>query len=145
MVSRFRRLRAAQLGLVLFCVACAHTPPQHSLYDRMGGHDTVTAVTEQFIRQIEFDRTIFPYFAETNVDRFRSMFIEHLCAITGGPCTYTGDDMGRVHRGMNISETDFNRTVELLINAMDLAGVAHRHQNLILRKLAPMRADIVYQ
>lgn len=72
-----------------------------------------------------------------------SILILAACVNTGGDCKYTGNSMVQVHTGMNISEADFNRTVELLINAMTKAGVSHPMQNRILEKLAPMRANII--
>jgi hemoglobin len=52
--------------------------------------------------------------------------------------------MLQVHQGMNITEADFNRVVELLINAMTKTGIPHRVQNQVLAKFAPMRADMIY-
>jgi len=136
---------ALGLGIVLVS-ACAHFQnPETSLYDQIGGKAAITQITDNFIRQIEFDREIFPYFAESNVDRFREKFEEHLCVQVNGPCEYTGDDMLAVHKGMNITEADFNRTVDLLINAMTDANVPHRLQNRILAKLAPMRSEMIYK
>ncbi len=132
--------------LVLSVSGCAQFSGQgKSLYEQIGGQETVVAVTDNFIRQIEFDRVIFPYFAESNVDRFREKFIEHFCLHTDGPCEYSGDDMIAVHKGMNITESHFNRTVDLLINAMSDAGIPHRLQNRILARLAPLRKDMIYR
>ena len=65
--------------------------------------------------------------------------------VSGGGCQYTGDTMEQVHGGMNISEKDFNLTVDLLINAMDKANVPHPLQNRLLNKLAPMRSQMLYR
>ncbi|MDX1452854.1 MAG: group 1 truncated hemoglobin [Oleiphilaceae bacterium] len=131
-------------GLV---TACAHlsSSSESSLYDALGGAPTVEKVTDYFIDEISFDRAVFAYFKDSDIARFREKFIEHFCATTGGPCAYTGDDMHTVHRGMQINEADFNRTVDCLIAAMTRAGIAHRLQNQVLQRLAPMREEMLYQ
>jgi hemoglobin len=48
-----------------------------------------------------------------------------------------------IHTGMHISERDFNRVVDLLINAMDEQNISHRVQNKILAKMAPFRKEII--
>ena len=48
-----------------------------------------------------------------------------------------------MHTGMNISEKDFNRVVELLINAMDEQQIPQRLQNTLLERLAPMRSEVI--
>ncbi|WP_334313234.1 globin domain-containing protein [Psychrosphaera algicola] len=52
--------------------------------------------------------------------------------------------MQQVHEGMNITETDFNTTVDLLISAMTKADVPHRIQNQLLQRLAKLRHEILY-
>ena len=68
-----------------------------------------------------------------------------MCLISGGPCQYTGDTMQQVHAGMNVTEADFNALVDLLVNAMSRASIAHTTQNKLLARLVPMRKDIIYR
>ncbi len=137
------RITFAAMWLVL--ASCSNPTPKSTLYTQIGGQQTVDLIVENFIREIEYDPVIIEYFIESDIGRFREKLSEHLCFHTGGPCQYTGDTMKQVHQGMQISETDFNRTVDLLINAMTKAGVNHRHQNKILAIFAPMRSDMIYQ
>ncbi|TNC82583.1 MAG: group 1 truncated hemoglobin [Oleiphilus sp.] len=123
--------------------ACASQPK--SLYEEFGGQDKVEAVTEYLIDEIGYDKTIYAFFADTDIDRFRKKFSEHICEQLGGPCKYTGDNMKLSHRGMGISEADFNRLVDLLIHAMDRASISYTLQNRLLAKLAPMRRDVLEQ
>ncbi|MGO3739489.1 MAG: group I truncated hemoglobin [Marinomonas foliarum] len=139
-------IKASFIAISVFLVACA-TPnkaPQ-SLYDEIGGKPTIEAITNNFIDEISFNKDIYRYFEKTNITRYREKFIEHLCVNTGGPCTYTGDTMLRVHQGQNINETDFNLTVDLLVNAMDRAGLTYPQQNQVLKVLAPMRGEMLYK
>ena len=121
---------------------CAAT--QMSLYDELGGKDTLAQIVDNFIHEIEFDKTMFAYFAESDIDRFREKLNEHLCFLANGPCQYTGDTMEQVHAGMQISERDFNHGVDLFIAAMTKAKVPHPLQNKLLAKMVPTRKEIIY-
>ena len=110
----------------------------------MGGQASVEKISDAFIDEIQYDKQTLAFFLDSDIDRFREKFIEHVCVHLDGPCTYTGDDMLTVHKGMNIQEADFNRVVELLINAMTKVGIPHRLQNQVLARFAPMRGDMIY-
>jgi hemoglobin len=114
-----------------------------SLYHEIGGHEGIERIVNAFIRRIVQDKSILPYFSKSNVTHFKQGFISHLCDAVGGPCQYKGDTMRDIHTGMNITEKDFNRTVEILIAAMEDAGIDYRSQNKILKQLAPSREKII--
>lgn len=116
----------------------------HQLYHDIGGDEGIERITDAFIKQIARDPDILPYFAKSSVSHFKQGFISHLCATVNGPCEYKGDSMIDIHTGMNIDEKDFNRTVELLIAALEDAGISYRDQNRILKALAPLRGEIIH-
>ena len=114
-----------------------------TLYQQLNGKQGVEKLVESFINQIGHDEQILAYFKQSNVAHFRQGFITHLCSVTDGPCEYKGDNMVDIHTGMNISEKDFNRVVELLINAMDEQQIPQTVQNKILSRLAPLRPEVI--
>lgn len=122
---------------------CANQPT--TVYQQLGGKSKVNEIVENFITEIEYDAEILAYFEGANIDRFREKLSEQICSLTDGPCSYTGDSMQQVHTGLNITETHFNRTVDLLINAMTKADVPHQMQNKLLKVLAPTRDDMLYK
>ncbi len=128
--------------LILWLSACA--TQYKSVYQQMGGHTKIELIVEYFITEIEYDETMFNFFQDSNIDRFREKLTEHLCILTGGPCEYTGDTMEQVHAGMNITESDFNHSVDLFIQAMNKAKIPHTIQNKILGKIAPIRKSMIY-
>ncbi len=127
----------------LFLVSCQTSKPA-TLYDHLGGQEGISAIVDRFIYEISFSKTVVPHFAKSDLDRFRSKMIEQICYLSNGPCEYTGDTMMNVHGGMNITEDEFNQTVDLLINAMNHQQVSLAAQNQLLAILAEMRADIIY-
>jgi hemoglobin len=53
--------------------------------------------------------------------------------------------MRESHRGMVVTEAEFNAVVEALVGAMEELEIATPTQNRLLARLAPMQADIVYR
>ncbi|KTF12188.1 group I truncated hemoglobin [Pseudoalteromonas sp. H105] len=130
------------LLFAIILTACTSTT-NSTLYQKLGGQVGIERLTDSFINEIGNDKKILAYFMDANVAHFRAGFINHLCALTDGPCEYKGDSMVAIHTGMNITEADFNRVVDLLINAMDEQKVSHTVQNKILAKMAPLRPEII--
>ncbi|GGF72821.1 group I truncated hemoglobin [Alteromonas lipolytica] len=115
-----------------------------SLYEELGGQAKINEIVENFVYEIEYNDTILPYFADTDIDRFIEKFAEQLCVFSGGPCSYSGDTMKQVHGGMNITEADFNLTVDLFINAMNKANVPHTLQNKLIARMTHTRKQMLY-
>ncbi len=140
-------LRAIPLVFVTYLMsACSSIDSNHAtLYDKLGKQEKLEEITAFFIQEISFDEFIYPFFEKSNITRFKVKFTEFLCVKSNGPCTYTGDDMFNVHAGQNINENAFNRTVELLINAMDKAEVNYTLQNQLLDRLIPTREEMLYK
>lgn len=67
-----------------------------------------------------------------------------MCQMSDGPCHYTGDSIAEVHRGMNVSESQFNAVVEGLTAAMTSLHLAVPVQNRLLRQLAAEHGNVVY-
>ena len=145
MVIPMLRIHITALLLVLLWGCQSVATPPSSLYDELGGMPVIEKIADNYLNEISFDQHIIQYFKDTDIDRLREKLIEQICNISGGPCEYTGDSMADSHANLHITEADFNRFVDLLVNAMNKAGVAHRTQNKLLARLAPMRGDIIYR
>jgi hemoglobin len=119
--------------------------PQKSLYDRLGGLEAITAVVDEFIKNLAADERVNKKLAKSgmNVPRIRLHLIEQVCEATGGPCKYTGLDMKKTHKNMGVTEGEFNATVEDLVKALDKFNVPAQEKNELLGALAAMKGDIV--
>ncbi len=147
---------AGLLGMSTLMTSCKkdeETPeptptPTPSLYTRLGGDDAITAVTDQFIQNVLADPTIADNFSATGSDPyrfalFRERLIDQLCAATGGPYTYTGENMYDAHDGMNITNDEFGALVNALVAALNQFNVPQAEQDELLAILGPMQTDIV--
>ncbi|MBS0373419.1 MAG: group 1 truncated hemoglobin [Proteobacteria bacterium] len=122
----------------------ANAAPAHAvLYDRLGGHDGVTAIATQLIDRVASDPALGRSFEGTNRRQIAAHLAEQLCELSGGPCRYSGDPMRVVHAGHAIGEREFYGMVEALEQILKARGVALADRNHLLRLLAPMKRDVV--
>ena len=148
MNAMLRRL-AFPLALVaaLLLAACQDMgmAPQKSLYERLGGKDAITAVVDDFVANVAADKRINGFFAKTDVPRLKRNLVDQICQTTGGPCTYTGKDMRTAHKGMGITDADFNALVEDLKMSLDKFKVPAKEQGELLGALGSLKPQIVGQ
>jgi hemoglobin len=84
---------------------------QKSLYERLGGYDAIAAVTNDLLSRLRNDLQLGRFWksrAEDSIMPERQLLIDFLCANAGRPTYYRGRDMLLSHRGMGISESDWN-------------------------------------
>ena len=143
MLSNIFHKSLPALTLTLLLSACSGTQHQENLYTALGGEAGVAQIADNFILEIANDERVIAYFEDSNVERFRQFFIEHLCMLTDGPCEYTGDSLIDTHVGMNVTEAAFNAIVEDLMAAMNKADIAISSQNRLLARMAALREQII--
>src|ERR1051325_8256078 len=80
-----------------------------------------------------------------DVEKFKSNLADQICDAAGGPCSYLGKDLKTVHKGMKITEAEWNATVENLGKALDKNKVGAKEKGELVGVLAPMKGDIVNQ
>jgi hemoglobin len=127
------------------CQSMQAPMPQKALYDRLGGQPAITAVVDDFVGNVAGDSRINGFFARTDIPRLKKNLTDQICAGTGGPCTYSGKDMRSAHKGMNITDAQFNALVEDLVKTLDKFKVPAKEKGELLAILAPMQPQIVGQ
>lgn len=146
--------RWLQSGMVLMMLtvtlgACATmSEPEPTLYKRLGGREGIRGVVDDFVAFLVADPRVkdrFTKLTPAQVEKLKTNASDQICDATGGPCSYLGKDMKAAHTGMNITEVDWNATVEDLIKALDKRNVAKKDQQELIGLLAPMKKDIVGQ
>jgi hemoglobin len=114
-----------------------------SLYERLGGEAAISAVVDDFAQRVLADQRINQKFAKTNAPRLLFFLKQQICAATGGPCKYEGRDMKTAHRGLAITNGEFNALVEDLVATLNKFNVPKPEQDELLSLLAPMKSQIV--
>ena len=144
-------MRRGVLGLValvaLVATGCAGmdsgSMAKKSLYDRLGGKGAIQAVVDDFIGNVAGDARINKRFASANIPRLKTMLVDQICEASGGPCKYMGASMLDSHRGMKITDAEFNALVEDLVKSLDKFKVPSQEKTELLTALGSMKPDIV--
>jgi hemoglobin len=114
-----------------------------ALFTDMGGQPGIDRVVDLSMDAYLVDPRIKALFEESNIDRMRAEFKVQFCQVAGGPCAYAGHDMTAAHKGLHLTNADFNAVVEDLQGAMDKVGIGFATQNRFLARLAPMQHHVV--
>lgn len=131
----------AVTGLMAGCQTSGTTQNQ-KLYDQLGQRSGIAGIVEDLLFLIVDDGRINQSFRGVNIEQFHRHLTDQLCALSGGPCRYTGRTMRELHADMAITDTRFNALTENLILAMEQNQVATGAQNRLLRKLIPLYPDV---
>ncbi|MCI0447979.1 group 1 truncated hemoglobin [bacterium] len=119
---------------------------QKSLYERLGGYDEIAAVTDDFIGRLATDPTESRFFvghSDDSKQRIRQHIVDQLCQVTGGPCVYKGRDMKTAHKGLGITQADWDISVKHLVATLDKFKVPEKEKNEVLTAVSGLKDQIV--
>jgi hemoglobin len=131
---------------ILFCataLTCGAAHADDALYHDLGDRAGIATIVNDATAHFLSDDRIKATFDNTNMDRFKGMLTDQLCVVAGGPCIYKGRNMHDAHKGLHLTDRDFDAVVEDLQKGMDEAGIPFATQNRLLARLAPMHRDVV--
>jgi len=75
--------------------------------------------------------------------RIRQLVVDQLCEATGGPCKYIGRDMKTAHKGLGITEDDWNIAVKHLVATLDKFNVPKKEKDEVLGAISGLKGDLV--
>ena len=141
---------ALTLGISFAPVASAQQPgAQNSLYDRLGGLKGITVVVDDFINRLVANKELNKNPA-IDAGRKRSpapylkfQVSQMVCAVTGGPCKYTGKAMAESHAHLNISVKEWEVMAREFQKSLDKFKVPAAEQKELFDIVGTTKADIV--
>jgi hemoglobin len=133
---------------------------RRTLYERLGGSEKITALVDDLTARVIADpRVNFErknvkvswtgakhdgwQASPENVERFKKHMVEFLTLAAGGPSQYTGRDMTAVHKGMRITNTEFDAMIGDIKVSMDNVGLGRREAREVLAILETTRKQVV--
>ena len=117
-------------------------PESATIYDRIGGHEAIEVVVEDFYVRVRADDQLSGFFTGTNMNRLKRKQVEFFAAALGGPEPYTGAPMRQVHQGRGITMHHFSLVAGHLADALAAAGVPSETVTEILAAIAPLATEI---
>lgn len=121
-------------------------PAPKSLFERLGGRDAIYEVVDEFTKNVAADTRVNKLFAKTKGDRlekFKNAITDQVCELTGGTCSYAGKDMKVAHKGMGISEAQWDAFIEDLTLALQAKSVGEDEKSELFALLGKFREDVV--
>jgi hemoglobin len=130
----------------------AGAPKTAALFDRLGGRPAITSVVDDFVNRaaadpkVNFTRkgTAAEWRATPEgVAHLKELLFEFIAEATGGPVKYTGRAMKPLHKGMGITEAEFNAIAADLKATLDKYKVPAKEQEELFAIVGGTKADIV--
>lgn len=144
-------LAIAMLAIFTAGLSTVHARPvgaqeKKSLYARLGGYDAIALVVDEFITRLATDKRFerfFSGFSDDSKMRLRQHILDQFCKAAGGPCVYTGRDMRTTHKGLGITEAEWDAAAKHLVGAMDKYKVPQAEKDELMAFVATQKKDIV--
>jgi hemoglobin len=89
-----------------------------TLYERLGGHDGIRAVVDDFYDRLVADDELGPFFADADMEKLRRTQTDFLCEAAGGPETYDAEPVREAHLHVPFTPEHIQRAVELLYESL---------------------------
>jgi hemoglobin len=124
-------------------------PVATTLWDRLGGEKTVVKVVDDFVAaaaanpEVNFSRGGKYKLTDEQVADLKKKLVDLISENSGGPRKYTGKKMKDVHKGMGISDAEFDACAGDLKAALEKNGAKPEDVSAVLRAVGMMRRDIV--
>jgi hemoglobin len=117
-----------------------------TLYQRLGGYDSIAAVASDLLPRLMGDPLLGRFWqnrGEDGIRREKQLLIDFLCANSGGPLTYVGRDMLTSHKGMGISEKDWGNFMIHFYATLEHLQVAETEKNQVCGFIESLKGEIV--
>jgi hemoglobin len=118
-----------------------------TLYKRLGGKSGIVKVVDDFVAEVARDDRIRAehkkHFKEGDVAGLKDHLVNQLGSASGGPEKYKGRPMDVAHKGLKITNKDFDALVDDLVLAMRRNAVPVKEQEEVKKLLEPLRKEVV--
>lgn len=127
----------------------AKPPAPVTLWDRLGGEKGVAKLVDDFVALAASDAKVnffrdgkFKPTAEQVIE-LKKKLVEMISEASGGPLKYTGRSMKEAHKGMGITDAEFDALAGNLKKALEDNKVAADDAAAVLKAVEATRKDIV--
>ena len=119
---------------------------QKILYDRLGGYDAISAVVDVFLTKVWAAPVVGRFFVGMGTDtrnQLRQKNKNLICANTGGPCKKINRPLKLVHKGLGITDAEFDIVVNHLVDTLKEFKVPQQEHDELMKKVWGLRSYVV--
>src|SRR5262249_49600101 len=120
-----------------------------ALWQRLGGEEAVKKVVDDFVAMAAEDEKVNVTrggklkLEDDKVAALKKSLVAFVSAASKGPIPYTGKNMKEAHKGMEITNAEFDAAVDVLLKALDKNGVKEEEAKELRAAVEGTRKDIV--
>ena len=117
-----------------------------TLYHRLGGYDAIAAVADDLLPRLMGDAQLARFWKHRPADsvrREKQLLVDFLCASAGGAMYYVGRDMKTSHRGMGVTESDWQRFIGHVQDTLGKFAVPAQERGEVVGFIESLKKDIV--
>jgi hemoglobin len=119
---------------------------EKTLYERLGGYDAISAVVDDLLPRLMSDSRLGRFWqnrGEDGINREKQLLIDFLCSSAGGPVLYTGRDNKTSHKGMGISESDWEKFISHVNATLEKFRLPQQELSDVIGFIESTKSDIV--
>jgi hemoglobin len=117
-----------------------------NLYLRLGGYDAIAAIVDEFLQTLAVDPRMARFTSAMNLERRkrnRQLTLDYICASSGGPTLYLGQDMKTAHAGLAITPDEWKIAIDHAQRALTKFNVPGREASELIGLFESLRGEVV--
>lgn len=117
-----------------------------TLYKRLGGYDVIAAIVDDFLEGLGKDPAFARFGTGRGVEskvRARQLIVDQICNLSGGPCFYIGRDMKPAHKGLAITDQEWEASGKIMGAVLAKHKIGEKEQQELGALIEELRKDIV--
>lgn len=116
---------------------------EETLYERLGGHDGIRAVVDDFYDRLQADDELGPFFEDADMETLRKTQTDFLCEAAGGPETYDAAPVREAHLHVPFTPGHIQRAVDLLSESLEEFDVPEDDAEKVIGAIAAYEEDLL--
>jgi hemoglobin len=116
-----------------------------TLFERVGSKKVFEDIAESFVQNLKIDNTVkvFAKLTGPKQEQYKAAWVNTLCKVSGGDCASTGAEIKDAHKGMKITDKQWDSMVTDFKAAMDEQKVADVEKEDLLAVLNQVKDDVI--
>lgn len=115
----------------------------NSLYEKYGGFKTISRIVITFYEMVLDCDVVGYHFDDVDMNRLIDHQTKFMSALLGGPVSFNDERLHTLHRGLNISNVEFDATTAILRDALRHHGMTDDDVDFTLQEIEKKRPIIV--
>lgn len=113
-----------------------------SLFERLGGTETLIKIIEDTYRRVLADPDLKRFFENVPMNRLRKMQFHFLAAAFDGPAEYSGAELTAAHAGKGIGGKEFSKFCGHFLDSLESHGIDSRDIDQAMGRLATFKDKV---